>query len=109
MNYEPNSSSSSPQEDPAYRDTQVPLHGHVTREKIEKTDDYTQAGELFRSFTAEEQNNLIDNLINDLKGVPAQTQMRALCHFFQADGQLGGRLARGLGVDISAYMPSGRP
>lgn len=56
VNYEPNSSSkAASQEDPAYREIQVPLQGHVTREKIEKTDDYTQAGELFRSFTPAEQ------------------------------------------------------
>ncbi|WP_405144750.1 catalase [Paenibacillus sp. FSL H7-0942] len=106
VNYEPNSSGNSPQEDLAYRDSQVPLQGHVTREKIEKTDDYTQSGELFRSFTPVEQQHLLDNLINDLKGVSVDIQMRALCHFFRADGQLGGRLAHGLGVDISAHMPS---
>lgn len=82
------------------------MQGHVTREKIEKTDDYTQSGELFRSFTPVEQQHLLDNLINDLKGVSVDIQMRALCHFFRADGQLGGRLAHGLGVDISAHMPS---
>ena len=106
VNYEPNSSGNSPQEAPEYRDSQAPIQGHVTREKIEKTDNYTQAGELFRSFTAVEQQHLLENLINDLKAVPEQTQLRALCHFFQADGQLGGRLAHGLGVDVSAFMPS---
>ena len=60
---------------------------------------------LFRSFTSEEQQHLLDNLINDLKAVPVEIQMRALCHFFRADGQLGARLAHGLGVDISAHMP----
>ena len=105
VNYEPNSSGNSPQEDPAYRDSQVPLHGDVVREKIEKTDDYTQAGQLFRSFTPVEQQHLLDNLTNDLRAVPTDIQMRALCHFFRADAQLGGRLAQGLGVDISAHMP----
>lgn len=108
VNYEPNSYEDSPKEDPAYRDSEVPLQGNVTRERIEKTDDYTQAGELFRSYTPQEQQNLLSNLVNDLKGVPVQIQMRALCHFFRADAQLGGRLAHGLGVDISAHMPTGQ-
>lgn len=105
VNYEPNSYTSGPSEDPSYRESEAPLVGHVTRQKIEKTDDFTQAGELYRSFTAEQQANLLRNLVADLSQVKQDIQMRALCNFFRADTGLGGRLAAGLGVDVSAIVP----
>ncbi|MGG6313227.1 catalase [Paenibacillus macerans] len=106
VNYEPNSLDASPKEDPAYRDSVVPVNGHIGREKIAKTDDFTQAGELYRSFTAEEKDHLINNLVNDLNQTPEQTQLRAVCNFFRADKEYGMRLAQGLGVDISGFIPT---
>lgn len=107
VNYEPNSLDASPKEDPAYRDSTAPLNGHIGREKIAKTDDFTQAGELYRSFRAEEKDHLISNLVNDLKQTPEQIQLRAICNFFRADKEYGIRLAEGLGLDISGFIPAG--
>lgn len=106
VNYEPNSLEESPKEDPRYQDSVVPVTGHVGREKIAKTDDFTQAGELYRSFTPEEQANLISNLVNDLRQTTEQTRLRAICNFFRADVEYGMRLAQGLGVDISGFIPA---
>lgn len=108
INYEPNSYDESPKEAPQYRDSVIPVQGHIGREKIEKTDDFTQAGELYRKFTDEEKNNLISNLVNDLGQTPEQTQLRAICNFFRADAEYGMRVAQGLGVDISGFIPSGK-
>ncbi|MEF2968291.1 catalase [Paenibacillus sp. M1] len=106
VNYEPNSLEDSPKEDPAYRDSVVPVSGHIGREKIAKTDDFTQAGELYRSFTPEEQANLISNLVNDLKQTTEKTRLLAICNFYRADAEYGTRLAQGLGVDISGFIPA---
>lgn len=106
VNYEPNSLEESPKEDPHYQDSVVPVTGHIGREKIAKTDDFTQAGELYRSFTPEEQANLISNLVNDLRQTTEQTRLRAICNFFRADVEYGMRLAQGLGVDISGFIPA---
>ncbi|MMZ65785.1 Vegetative catalase [compost metagenome] len=108
INYEPNSYDESPKEAPQYRDSVIPVQGHIGREKIEKTDDFTQAGELYRKFTDEEKNNLISNLVNDLGQTSEQTQLRAICNFFRADAEYGMRVAQGLGVDISGFIPSGK-
>lgn len=105
INYEPNSFEESPKEARAYRDSVMPLVGQAGRERIAKTDDFTQAGELYRSFTVEEKNSLIHNLVNDLSQTPEQTQLRAVCNFFRADAEYGMRVAQGLGVDISGFMP----
>ncbi|KZE74829.1 catalase [Paenibacillus elgii] len=105
INYEPNSASGSPQEDPAYVESEAPLTGPAVRQKIEKTDDFTQAGERYRSYTKQEQDNLIRNLINDLKQTGQDIQLRAICNFFRADAEYGMRLAQGLGIDIQSFLP----
>ncbi|XOK60999.1 catalase [Paenibacillus elgii] len=105
VNYEPSSASGSPQEDPAYAESEAPLTGPALRQKIEKTDDFTQAGERYRSYTKQEQDNLIRNLVNDLKQTSQDIQLRAICNFFRADAEYGMRLAQGLGIDIQSFIP----
>lgn len=107
VNYEPNSFEDSPKEDPEYADSSVPLHGFAGRQKIDKTDDFTQAGERFRSLPEEQQANLISNLANDLKATNDDIRLRAICNFFRADRTLGTKLSEALGVDIRAFVPQG--
>lgn len=104
INYEPNSYADSPQESPEYRESEAKLEGYVTRQKIEKTDDFTQAGERYLRFTPEERDNLIKNLVNDLKHVDQPIQLRAICNFFRANAEYGTRIANGLGIDISQFV-----
>ncbi|NGZ74335.1 catalase [Saccharibacillus alkalitolerans] len=104
VNYEPNGYEESPAEDPAYRDSEAPLEGRVTRQKIEKTDDFAQAGAQYRSYTAEQRDSLIANIVNDLSGVSEDIKLRAICNFVRADREYGMRLAQGLNVDISSFM-----
>jgi catalase len=103
INYEPTRHEDEPKEAKQYRDSVVPTHGPVTRERIDKTDNFTQAGERYRSFTEHEQNNLVKNLVNDLQNVHDKTKLLAICNFYRADSELGQRLADGLHVDISAF------
>ncbi|TCM97160.1 catalase [Paenibacillus sp. BK033] len=104
VNYEPNSSPTSPREAPEYKDSYALLHGSAGRQKIDKTDDFTQAGERYLSLPLERRENLVSNLVNDLKQTSENIQLRAVCNFFRANAELGIRLSKGLGVDISAYM-----
>lgn len=108
VNYEPNSSEDSPKEEPEYQDSVAPLSGQAGRERIAKTDDFTQAGELYRSFTSEERDHLISNLVSDLRQTNEQIQLRAICNFFRADSGYGMRLAQELGVDISGFIAQGK-
>lgn len=110
INYEPNSYETPPKEAPEYRDSVSPLAGQAERKKIEKTDDFTQAGELYRSYTPAERDNLIKNLVNDLQQCVQMIQLRAVCNFFRADVEYGSRLAAGLQLDISQYLqhPAGK-
>ncbi|WP_338553510.1 catalase [Paenibacillus sp. KS-LC4] len=106
VNYEPNSSSTSPQEAKrGHADHTLPVHGFAGRQKIDKTDDFTQAGERYLSLTGPQQDNLVKNLVNDLGQTNADIQLRAICNFFRANVELGMRLSEGLGVDIRKHMP----
>lgn len=105
-NYEPNSGSDEPQEaSEEFKDSYSPIHGVAGRQKIDKQDNFTQAGETYRSWSAEEQANLLANLIGDLSQVNEDIQLRAVCNFYRADATLGQKLSEGLNVDISKFIP----
>lgn len=104
INYEPSRHQDTPKEAPAYRDSDMPLNGLAGRQKIAKTNDFAQAGTTFQSFTEEEQEHLIANLVGDLQHVHEKTKLLTICNFFRADRVLGERLASGLNVDISPYV-----
>lgn len=108
INYEPSRHAENPVEDPAYRDSTMKVEGYVSREKIDKPNDFKQAGERYRSFSKEEQDNLIANLTNDLKDVNERTKLLAVCNFFRADQEYGMRLAQALNVDITQYVGNAR-
>jgi catalase len=107
VNYEPNSSSESPKEAPAYADSYVTLQGSAGRQKIDKTDDFTQAGERYRSLPEELQANLIANVVGELKQTNDDIRLRAICNFFRADRTFGMKLSQALDVDISKFIPRG--
>ncbi|WP_054025506.1 catalase [Bacillus sp. FJAT-28004] len=105
VNYEPNSSSESPKEKQVYADSLAPLQGSAGRQKIDKTDDFTQAGERYRSLSEEQQANLLANLTGELEQTNDDIRLRAICNFFRADRELGMKLSQALGVDIRKFMP----
>lgn len=107
VNYEPNSSSESPREAASYVDSYAQLQGAAGRQKIEKTDDFTQAGERFRSLSEQQQANLIANVTGELEQTNDDIRLRAICNFFRADRNFGMKLSQNLGVDIRKYMPQG--
>ena len=55
------------------------IKGNVTREKIYKTDDFTQAGERYRPMNQTEKQHLVSNLVFDLSHVTKpEIQKRAI-------------------------------
>ncbi|MDG2207072.1 MAG: catalase [Pirellulales bacterium] len=97
-NYEPNSFGG-PQEDPSYRQPPLPLEGDVDRyEQRTGSDDYVQAGDLYRLMTADQQQQLVDNIVASMATVPEEIQRRQIDHFTKADADYGRRVAEGLGL-----------
>ena len=97
-NYEPNSFGG-PQEDPSYRQSPVPLDGAVDRyEQRTDSDDFVQAGDLYRLMTPDQQQRLIENIVGSMASVSEEIQQRQIAQFSKADPEYGRRVAEGLGL-----------
>ncbi|WP_434458580.1 catalase [Stutzerimonas urumqiensis] len=75
--------------------------------------DYAQAGERYRTFEDWERDDLINNLVADMKDCPEDIQLRMVWHFWHCDEDYGRRVAQGAGIDLEkakALPPlEGRP
>lgn len=72
-------------------------------------DHYTQPGILFEKVMDEEaKQHTINNIVNAMSGIEGdkkeQIIMRQLCHWFRVSPRLGIGIAKGLHIDISAFM-----
>ena len=64
-------------------------------------DDYFQAGELYRRvMTDEDRNHLITNITSHLCNAQKRIQLRQSAVFYRSDADYGGRVARGLKLDV---------
>ena len=81
--------------------SQAPLTGTIAQRPIQKTLNFKQAGELYRSFTDAEKTNLIKNLAGDLGQVKdGGIKTTIVSHFYQADVDYGTRLAKAVNVNV---------
>ncbi|KAF0803746.1 catalase [Alcanivorax xiamenensis] len=98
VNYEPNSFGG-PVEDPAFREPPLSISGDADRyDHREGNDDYSQAGDLFRLMTAEQQERLFGNVARAMDGVPEEIVRRQLDHFEKADPAYAAGVAKALGL-----------
>ncbi len=98
VNYEPNSFGG-PVENPAVQEPPLALTGAADRyDHRDGSDDYTQAGELFRLMPSDEQARLLDTIAAAMNGVPAAITRRQIAHFTKADPAYGAGVAARLGL-----------
>ncbi len=105
-NYEPNSCPNSPKQNPVYAEPALDL-GTVKADRYnhrDGNDDYSQAGNLYRIMTPDQQEQLIQNIVGSLSQARSDIQMRQICHFFRADVNYGCRIAEALGIAIDPAM-----
>jgi catalase len=77
------------------------VEGHLGRyQPTRVADDYTQAGERYRSFEEWEREDLIANLSADMKACPEELALRMIWHFWHCDEDYGRRVAEGAGLDL---------
>lgn len=80
----------------------------TTQHVIDKENNFKQAGELYRSFSKSEQDNLIKNLSGALKSVINKViTYKMIAHFYQADVEYGTRLLKATSTrleDIKPYL-----
>ena len=100
VNYQPSRKDNRVDKDTA-RYSHAALAGKTQQMKISKTDDFTQAGNLYRSFSESQKSNLISNLAGDLGNVKdSQTKHIMLSFFYQADKDFGMRLTKAVKGNI---------
>ncbi len=101
VNYEPSSLGGLHESERPGKDQTPYIAGNLVRQKIERTNDYQQAGERYRAFEDWERDDLILNLVNTLKPTQRQIQERMVWHFTQCDPEYGRRVAEGLGLSVA--------
>lgn len=101
INYQPSMNPANYQEDKRYLYSQVYACGKYVQKEIEKTQDFMQAGELYRSFSATDQTNLVGNIASDLGQVRSMIVKNTMCsHFYKADNDYGMRVADAVGCKM---------
>jgi catalase len=97
VNYEPNTlADGMPHEAPATATTKEQLRGEIGRRKIKLTNDFTQAGERYRSLSKVDQDHLVDNIVDSLSHAATPIQKRMVENLRKADSNFGKRVAKGL-------------
>ena len=97
IGYEPNSYGQW-QEQPDYREPPLSIEGAADHwNHREDTDYYSQAGDLFRLMSADEQRRLFENTARSIGGAPREIQERHIANCTQADPAYGAGVALALG------------
>ena len=98
VNYEPNSTGGLSEADPAGPPYEPEIHGRLVRTQIERTNDFAQAGERYRTMPDWEREDLVANMVGLLSRCERQIQDRIVGLFAQCDAGYGARVAVGLGI-----------
>jgi len=85
------------------------VQGNLVRQKIDRTNDFKQAGERFRMFEDWERDELIFNLVNTLAPADHRIQDRMIELFTQCDPDYGRRVREGLEAARQNSPDSGGP
>ncbi|MHA3948639.1 catalase [Cellulomonas bogoriensis] len=101
VNYEPSITG-------GLREAQYPTHdvqgpeivGHLTRARIPRTNDYTQAGQRYQLMEQWEKDDLVHNLVDLISQAAREVQERMVWHFYLCDDELGARIGDGLGITV---------
>jgi catalase len=102
VNYEPSSRNGLVEAKPSGKPHQPYVAGNVVRQQISRENNYKQAGERYRTFEAWERDELIKNLVGELKNCNRDIQERMVYHFSQCDADYGRRVAEGLGIQVQS-------
>src|SRR3954469_18347073 len=99
VNYEPSITG-------GLREAQYPTHdeqgpeivGRLTRKRIPRTNDYTQAGQRYQLMEQWEKDDLVANFIELISQAARPVQERMVWHFLMVDDELGLRVGEALGI-----------
>ena len=96
VNYEPSTLGGLREAAKSGKDHEPEYSAKLVRAKIERQNNFKQAGERYRAFEEWERNDLITNLVNTLAPTHKHIQERMIELFTQCDADYGRRVAEGL-------------
>ncbi|MGY2080313.1 catalase [Modestobacter sp. SYSU DS0657] len=109
VNYEPSITGGLREAEYPTHDEQGPvITGRLTRKRIPRTNDYTQAGQRYQLMEQWEKDDLVANLVGNIGQAVREVQERMVWHFFMCDDELGARVGEGLGItadDVRSLPP----
>ena len=103
INYEPSQADAVTfKETPADRYSTRSINGQTMQRAIAKQNNFSQAGDLYLSYSEKDRSHLIENLAGDLRQVKNhKIQVMMVSHFYKANAEYGTRLAKAVGVDLN--------
>jgi catalase len=108
VNYEPSTLGGLKEAPKAGKDYTPRYEANLVRQKIDRQNNFQQAGERFRSYEEWEKNDLVTNLVNTLKPAQKHIQDKMIELFTQCDAEYGRRVGEGLrGSDHGQRGPIG--
>jgi len=108
VNYEPSIIGGLREADgPGHDEVGPQITGRLTRKRIERTNDYQQAGERYLLSEQWEKDDLVANLIGALQQCDRPIQERMIWHLLLAEDELGLRVGEGIGIgpDDVRHLP----
>lgn len=93
VNYQP-SRLQPREEDTSARYSQLPLSGTTQQAKIQREQNFKQAGDLYRSYSKKERQDLVESLGGDLRVVDDESKNMMLAYFYKADAEYGEGLTK---------------
>ncbi|MBW7461840.1 catalase, partial [Paenibacillus sepulcri] len=96
VNYEPSGMGGLQEAAKPGRDHEPRYEASLVRQPIERTNNFSQAGETFRSFEAWEQDELIANLVDAFLKCNSDIRDRMSGNLTEADIEYGRRVSEGL-------------
>jgi catalase len=101
VNYEPSTIGGLREAPARDHDEQGPvIEGRLTRKRIARTNDYTQAGERYQLSEQWEKDELVANLVDALSQCDRAIQERMVWHWLMCDDELGLRVGEGVGIGV---------
>ena len=96
VNYEPSNLNGLKEAQPAGKPYEPQYHAKLVRAKIDRQNNFAQAGDRYRTFEDWEREDLITNLVSTLAPVEKVVQDKMIDLFTQCDADYGRRVAEGL-------------
>ncbi|CAM3555210.1 catalase [Brevibacillus invocatus] len=96
INYEPSTLGGLHEAHQEAQDHQPYVEGNIVRQKIDRTNDFKQAGERYRQMEDWEKDDLISNLVNALSKCDPRIQEKMFDYFTQSDEDYGRRVREGV-------------